>query len=69
MYMLAISFTKHTGIRFAEVGFALAAIAGGLLVFGALAPGGRRTGMFLAGVALAAAGVLLVLATRWGRFG
>ena len=65
--MLAI--TSHNGIRIAEVGFALAAVAGGLLVLGAITPFGRRSGTLLGGLALAAAGVLLVVATRWGHFG
>jgi hypothetical protein len=67
MNLLAI--TQHNGIRIAEVGFALAAIAGGLLVIGGLAPVGRRAASLLAGLALAAAGVLLVIAAHWGHFG
>ena len=66
--MTLFALTHHTGIRLAEIGFALAAIAGGLLVLSTL-PGGRRAGMLLAGLALAAAGVVLVVATRWGGFG
>jgi hypothetical protein len=67
--ILFLSFTRHTGIRLAEVGSALAAVAGGLLVLGAITPFGRRAGMFFAGIALAAAGILLVLAIRYGAFG
>lgn len=67
--ILFLSISKHTGIRLAEVGSALAALAGGLLVLGAILPFGRREGMFLGGLALAAGGVLLVVATRWGGFG
>jgi hypothetical protein len=66
---LFLSFSRHTGIRLAEAGAALAALAGGLLVLGAILPFGRREGMFLGGVALAAGGVLLVVAIRWGGFG
>lgn len=65
--MLAI--TAHNGIRIAEVGFALAAVAGGSLALGAVTPFGRRAGTLFGGLALAAAGVLLVVATRWGHFG
>jgi hypothetical protein len=67
--MLFLSIARHTGIRLAEVGFALAALAGGLLVLGSILPFGRREGMFLGGLALAAGGVLLVVASRWGGFG
>lgn len=66
---LLVSISKHSAIRLAEVGFALAALAGGLLVLGAILPFGRREGMFLGGLALAVGGVLLVVATRWGGFG
>jgi hypothetical protein len=66
---LFLSIARHTGIRLAEVGFALAALAGGLLVLGSILPFGRREGMFLGGLALAAGGVLLVVASRWGGFG
>ena len=66
---LFLSLSRHTGIRLAEAGSALAALAGGLFVLGAILPFGRREGMFLGGVALAAGGVLLVIAIRWGAFG
>jgi hypothetical protein len=66
---LFLSIARHTGIRLAELGSALAAVAGGLLVLGAVTPFGRRAGMFFAGIALAAAGILLVAAIRWGAFG
>jgi hypothetical protein len=67
--MTLLAITRHSGIRLAEVGFALAAVAGGLLFLGAVTPFGRRGGMLFAGLALAAGGVLLVVATRWGGFG
>lgn len=67
MFLLAI--TRHTGIRLAELGFLLVAIAGGLLLIGAIAPSGRRTGAGIAGLALAAGGVLMIVATHWGHFG
>ena len=67
--MTLLALTKHGGIRLAEVGFALTAIAGALLALGALAPAGRRTGTLLGGGALAAGSVLLVIAAHWGHFG
>ncbi len=67
--MLLLTISKHNGIRLAEVGFALAAIAGALFLFGGITPFMRRGGMALGGLCLAVAGVLLVVATHWGGFG
>ena len=67
--MTTLAITIHNGIRLAEVGFALTAIAGALLLFGGMTPFMRRTGTTLGGLALAAGGVLLVIATHWGHFG
>ena len=65
--MLAI--TRHTGVRLAELGFLLTAIAGGLLLIVAIVPVGRRVGAAFAGLALGAGGVLMIVATHWGHFG
>jgi len=62
--------TPRTGIRLAEIGFLLILIAGVWLVASQiprLKIGAAR--MIVAGVALAVAGVLLIIATRWGHFG
>jgi len=67
--VLLLAFARHTGIRLAELGFLLAAIAGGLLLIVAIVPVGRRVGAAFAGVALGAGGVLLIVATHWGHFG
>jgi hypothetical protein len=67
--VLLLAMTRHTGIRLAELGFLLAAIAGGLVLIVAIIPIGRRVGTALAGLALAAGGVLLIVATHWGHFG
>ena len=67
MNLLALS--HHGGIRIAELGFLLAAVAGVLLVLGAVTPFGKRSGNFLAGLALAVGGALLIIATHWGHFG
>ena len=64
--ILALSFKAHSTARLEEVAGALAAIAGAALVIGAMAPMGRRVGQILGGLALAAAGVLFVLAVRYG---
>jgi len=67
-FVFAIS--PHTGARLAEVGFLLLVIAGVWMVasqFQALKFGRLRT--VVAGAAIAAAGVLLLIATHWGHFG
>jgi hypothetical protein len=67
MFLLALSYTKHTTVRLEEVGSALAAVAGGLLFLAGLVPfAGRRLGMGLGGLCLAAGSVLWILALRWG---
>jgi hypothetical protein len=67
--VLVLGITRHTGIRLAELGFLLAAIAGALLLLAAIVPFGRRVGTGLAGLALAAGGVFMIVATHWGHFG
>lgn len=68
MFLLAIS--AHTGIDLAEVGFLLILIAGVWTVAAEFPqlrmPRARR---IVAGVLLAVAGVLLIIATHWGHFG
>jgi hypothetical protein len=66
--MTIFAFTRHTGVRIAEIGFALVAIAGALL---AVAPVTRfgRPGTVAGGVILAAGAVLVIVAIRWGSFG
>ncbi len=67
MNLLAIS--HHGGTRIAEVGFLLGAIAGAVLALGAITPFGKKMGTLVAGVAIAAGAVLLIIAVRWGHFG
>jgi hypothetical protein len=65
-----LAFTHHTGIRLAEVGFLLVLIAGVWLVASNLPQFKWATlRSIVAGIALAIAGVLLIMATRWGHFG
>jgi hypothetical protein len=66
MHLVALHFSAQRTLRVEEIAGALAAIAGGLLFVGGLAPFGRRFGMIGGGIALAAAGVLFVLAVRYG---
>lgn len=62
--------SHHTGIRLAEVAFLLIVIAGIWLVSAQL-PRFRsgKTRTEVAGVALAASGVLLIIASHWGHYG
>jgi hypothetical protein len=65
-----LGFAHRTGARLAEVGFLLVLFAGVWLVAAQIPQlkfGAART--IVAGVALAIAGVLLIIATRWGGFG
>jgi len=68
--MLVFAITPSTGIKLAEVGFLLLVIAGIWLVAAEI-PALRlpRARTIVAGAALAAAGVLLIIATHWGHFG
>jgi hypothetical protein len=66
MHLLAIHFNSKDTLRVEEIAGALAAIAGAALFVGATTPFARRFGQLFGGAALAAAGVLLVLAVRYG---
>jgi drug/metabolite transporter (DMT)-like permease len=67
MLMLAFSVGHHTTLRLVELAGAATAVAGGVLFLGSSGSGSRRGGQPLAGILLAVAGVLLVVAIRWGR--
>jgi Ca2+/H+ antiporter len=66
MHLLALSFTAKTTLRVEEIAGALLAIGGALLFLGATTPFARRVGQVFGGLLLAAAGVLFVLAVRYG---
>lgn len=70
MDLLLLAITRQTGRRLAEIAFLLVVFAG-IWLAAAQMPRYRwaagRTAV--AGVALAAAGVLLLVAVHWGRFG
>jgi hypothetical protein len=66
--MLAV--TRQTGVRLAEVGFLLILFAGVWLVAAEIPSlGMSRARTIVAGIALALAGLLLIIATHWGHFG
>ncbi|MCU1659666.1 MAG: hypothetical protein JWO57_4322 [Pseudonocardiales bacterium] len=68
--MTLLALAPHTGTRLAEVGFLFIVFAGIWLAAAQIPTikfGTART--IVAGIALAAAGVLLIIATHWGHFG
>jgi hypothetical protein len=66
----AVALAHHTGVRLAEVGFLLILFAG-IWLAAAQIPRFRlgTARMIVAGIALALGGLLLIIATHWGRFG
>ena len=67
-HVLALS--HHTGTRLAEVGFLLILFAGVWLVAAEIPRFGlAKARKIVAGVALAIAGLLLIIATHSGHFG
>ena len=68
--IVAFGITRHTGIRLAEIGFLLVLFAGIWLVAAQMPQLKFASGRtIVAGVALALAGALLIIATHWGHFG
>ena len=66
----SLALAHHTGVRLAEIGFLLILFAGVWLAAAqvpAFRFGTART--IVAGIALALAGLLLIIATHWGHFG
>jgi hypothetical protein len=67
---LLLGIGAHTGARLAEVGFLLIVFAGVWLAAAQMPQFRFATGRtIVAGIALAASGVLLIIATHWGKFG
>ncbi len=60
-----LGLTVQSANRLEEVAGALIAIAGGVMVLGSMTPMGRRGSQWLSGLALAVAGVLLVIGLHW----
>jgi hypothetical protein len=67
---LVLTLSHQTGIRLAEVGFLLILIAGVWLAAAEILNPEKwgRIRRIVAGVLLAIAGLLLIVATHWGQF-
>jgi hypothetical protein len=67
--MNTVALAHHTGLRLAEIGFLLILFAG-IWIAAAQAPKFQHSTArtVVAGVALALAGLLLLIATHWGHF-
>jgi hypothetical protein len=66
---LPVGLTHHTGLRLAEVAFLLILVAGIWLAAAEMPQFKLATGRrIVAGLALAIAGLLLIIATHWGHF-
>jgi hypothetical protein len=66
--MNLLALTQQAGIRIAEIGFALGALAGAAFALGAVTSFGSKIGNLVGGLALAAGSILLIVATHWGHF-
>ena len=66
--MTIFAFTRHTGVRIAEIGFALLAISGALQAMVPVTRIGRHAGV-AAGASLFAGAVVILVAIRWGSYG
>ena len=67
--MHTIALSHHTGLRLAEVGYLLFVIAGVWLVAAELSSRWAKVRSIVAGVLIAAGGILLIVAVHAGHFG
>jgi hypothetical protein len=65
---MLVAISNRGGIRLAEVGFILYALAAIVLIVGAV-PGFRRYSRYVVGVLFAVGSVLNLVAVGWGDFG
>lgn len=68
MTVFSLALSWHTGLHLTEIGEALGAIGGALLLLGGVTPFGKRAGQTFGGLALAAGFVCLIVATHWSYF-
>ena len=70
MSLLLLTLNKSTSARIGEVGFLLILLAG-IWIIASESPKlkGSAARMVVAGLALFLAGLLLLIATHWGKFG
>lgn len=66
--VMLIAIADRAGIRLAEAGFILYALAATALIVGAV-PGFRRYSRYVVGVLFAVGSVLQIVAVGWGGFG
>ena len=69
MTLIALTITKHTGLRLAEIGELLGLIGGAALLLGGITPFGKRFGQTIGGLGIAVGFLLLIIATHSGHFG
>jgi hypothetical protein len=67
--MNLLAMTRHTGVRYEELGFLLAGAGGVLIAFGNLMPLGRRSGSMLGGILLAVGMALAIIGVHYGMLG
>ena len=68
MTLLALTISKHTGLRLAELGELLGLIGGAALLLGGMTPFGKRMGQTIGGLGIGAGFLLLIIATHSGHF-
>jgi hypothetical protein len=68
MTLLALTITKHSGVRLAEAGELLGLIGGAALLLGGMTPLGKRLGQTVGGLGIAIGFLLLLIATNSGHF-
>jgi hypothetical protein len=67
--MNILAMTRHMGIRYEEVGFALAAVGGVLIAVGGSLPLGRRAGSVFGGFGIAVGMVAAIIGLHYGHLG
>ena len=66
---MVLAFTRHTGVRLAELGFLFILLAGAWLASAQISKVKDGTLRVVGGVAFALGGLLVIIAIHWGHFG